>query len=70
MIGNLGNILLGPSIRCGFSKKITSKVNGSKRAKNTNKPWFDTNCKSKRNEYFRIKNRLKKCTINDRLKVE
>ena len=70
MIGNLGNILLGPSIRCGFSKKVTPNVNESKRVKNTNKPWFDTNCKSKRNEYFRIKNRLKKCTINDRLKVE
>ena len=69
-IGNLGNILLEPSIHCGFSKKVTSNVNESRKAKNTNKPWFDTNCKSKRNEYFRIKNRLKKCTINDRLKVE
>ena len=69
-IGNLGNILLEPSIHCGFSKKVTSNVNESRKAKNTNKPWFDTNCKSKRNEYFRIKNRLKKITINDRLKVE
>ena len=36
-----------------------------------NKPWFDINCKNKRNEYFRIKNKLKKSKANDhRLKVE
>ena len=61
MISNLENILLGPSIRCGFSKKVTAKVNGNKRVKNSNKPWFDTNCKTRRNDYFRIKTRLKMC---------
>lgn len=70
-IGNLENILLRPSIRCGFSKTMTSNQKVYKIINSNNKPWFDINCKNKRNEYYRIKNILKKTKANnDRLRVE
>ena len=70
-ISSLEKILLGPSVRCGFSKtRVTNtKINTGKT--NKNKPWFDNNCKQKRKEYFRLRKILKKSSINDdRLRIE
>ena len=70
-ICNLESILLKPSIDCGLSKNNKSNKNLNNKKVNQNKPWFDINCKNKRNEYFRIRNRLKKSNANDdRLKIE
>ena len=70
-ISSLEHILLDPSVRCGFSKTRVSNNTINSRKNNSNKPWFDVNCKNKRNEYFRIKNILKKSKTNtDRLKIE
>ena len=59
-IGNLENILLQPSFDCGFSKNISSGNRLHNNKNNKNKPWFDINCKNRRNDLFRIKNTLKK----------
>ena len=69
-VSTLENILLEPSVRCGFSKNIVHNRKVKSYKSNNDKPWFDENCRIKRNEYFRVKNILKKSKSNDnRLKI-
>ena len=70
-ISSLEKILLGPSVRCGFSKTRVANTRINTGKTNKNKPWFDNNCKRKRKEYFRLRKILKKSSINDdRLRLE
>ena len=71
LVSSLEKILLEPSVRCGFSKNTVHNRKANSYKSNNDKPWFDENCRNKRNEYFRVKNILKKSKSNDnRLKIE
>ena len=55
-VSSLENILLQPSFLCSFSKNTGhNRKSNSLKSKN-DKPWFDENCRIKRNEYFRVNN--------------
>ena len=48
-----------PGLNTGISKPIAPRNKSNKQNK-INKPWFDHECREKRRNYFRIKNRLRK----------
>lgn len=61
---DLKNILLDPAKLIGMTKTY-KKSNKTKKKEVQNKPWFSNECKNKRVEYIRIKNRLKKINTDE-----
>ena len=60
IVNKITDMSIKSGLNVGMSKRITKNGRSSK-STNANKPWFDRDCEEKRRQYFRVKNRLKKC---------
>ena len=60
----LSSILVQKSVDCGASKiKVKTKNNGNSKKQ----PWFDAQCQNSRDNYYRVKNKLKFKDCDERL---
>jgi hypothetical protein len=56
----LNNKLIGTALKSGVYKKYRNKKVENCKPKKRSQPWYDEECKSKRREYYKIKNALKR----------
>ena len=65
IVKDLGKLYIDPAKHISICKKVAQNERKVKAPKTSNKPWFDKDCKNKRAEYMRIKNRLKKIKTDE-----
>ena len=66
---SLSNIMISKAKECGICKEKSDLCESSDRASKskTKKPWFDIECKKERDNYYRVKNKLKFIYPQERL---
>ena len=67
LCGELSKFLVEKAKDCNICKeRVTSKSNDDVRNKRKQQTWFDFECKSARNEYYKVKNKMKFINPNER----
>ena len=54
------NLFISPALDVGVTKTCSNTIHVNKPKRESKKPWFNIFCLNKRNEYYKVRNRLKK----------